>query len=240
MTGERDDHMLRVDSIHTYYGKSHIIQGVSLTVDAHECVSLLGRNGAGKTTTLRSIIGLNPPRRGDIRFKGKPINGLKPYDIARRGIAYVPENRQIFSTLTVLENLNMSAQKHRASQRWNRDRIFEVFPALAERRHNRGSQLSGGEQQMLTIARALMANPDLLLLDEPTEGLAPLIVEILLEVIQTIKQEGLTIILVEQNVGATRHVADRYYILQQGRTVYDADNAGFWSQPELQQQYLGV
>ena len=232
--------MLHVDAIQTYYGKSHIIQGVSFHVDPHECVALLGRNGAGKTTTLRSIIGLTPPREGQVVLKGQSLKGLKPFEIARRGVTYVPEDRQIFATLTVDENLQLSVQKERTGGPWNLERVFDVFPRLAERRHNRGNQLSGGEQQMLAIARALMANPELILLDEPTEGLAPLIVETLLEIIAGIKKEGLTIVLVEQNVAATRQVADRYYILQQGQLVYDGTNAEFWSQLQLQEKYLGV
>jgi branched-chain amino acid transport system ATP-binding protein len=232
--------MLSIEEIDTYYGKSHIIQGLSLDVRSHECVALLGRNGAGKTTTLRSIIGLTPPRRGRIRFKQQPTSGLKPYEIARLGVAYVPENRQIFSTLTVMENLQLSVQRARGNGIWGLDHIFELFPRLAERRSNRGNQLSGGEQQMLAIARALMANPELILLDEPTEGLAPLIVETLLGTISEIKKEGLTIVLVEQNVAATRIVADRYYILQQGRCVYHGSRDDFWNKPELQTEYLGV
>ena len=212
--------MLNVEGIQTYYGKSHIIQGISLDVKAHECVSLLGRNGAGTTTTLKSIMGLIPPREGSIRFKGQEIAGRKPFEISRQGIGLVPEDRQIFTTLTVTENLRISYQKERAGGQWDMDRVFEAFPRLADRRDNRGNQLSGGEQQMLAVARALMANPDLLLLDEPTEGLAPLIVEIVLEIIESIKREGLTIILVEQNVAATKKVADRYYILKEGCVVY--------------------
>jgi branched-chain amino acid transport system ATP-binding protein len=232
--------LLQLEDIHTFYGKSHIIQGVSFNVQAQECVALLGRNGAGKTTTLRSVIGLVPPRGGRIVFNGKPINGLKPHEISRRGIGYVPEDRQIFASLTVLENLTISIQPKRAAGPWNLDRVFAVLPSLADRRKNRGSQLSGGEQQMLSIARALMTNPEILLLDEPSEGLAPLIVEKLLEMIQSLKQGGLTIVLVEQDVEATRGVADRYCILQQGQLVYQGDHAEFWSRPELQEKFLGV
>ncbi len=232
--------MLNVKGIQTYYGKSHILQGISLSVNARECVSILGRNGAGKTTTLKSIMGLVPPKEGSIRFKGQEIGGRKPFEISRQGIGLVPEDRQIFTTLTVTENLRISYQKNRAGGQWNMDRVFEAFPRLAERRGNRGYQLSGGEQQMLAVARALMANPDLLLLDEPSEGLAPLIVEIVLEIIESIKREGLTIILVEQNVAATQKVADRYYILQEGCVVYHGSNEEFWSKPELQKKYLGV
>jgi branched-chain amino acid transport system ATP-binding protein len=232
--------MLKVEDIHTYYGKSHILQGVSFDVQVKECMALLGRNGAGKTTTLRSIVGLVPPRSGRIGLHDRPINGLQPFQISRLGIGYVPEDRQVFSALTIQENLTISIQKRRADGPWSLERIFEVFPILAERRKNRGNQLSGGEQQMLSIARALMTNPDLLLLDEPTEGLAPLIVEKLLEIILDLKKGGLTIILVEQDVEATSHVADRYCILQQGRLVYQSSHKDFWAQPELQEKYLGV
>jgi len=232
--------MLQLENIHTFYGKSHIIQGVSFNVQVQECVALLGRNGAGKTTTLRTVIGLVPPRGGRIVFNGKPINGLKPHEISRLGIGYVPEDRQIFASLTVLENLTISIQPKRASGPWNLERVFAVLPSLADRRKNRGSQLSGGEQQMLSIARALMTNPDILLLDEPSEGLAPLIVEKLLEIIQSLKQSGLTIVLVEQDVEATRQVADRYCILQQGQLMYQGNHAEFWSRPELQEKFLGV
>lgn len=232
--------MLKMEDVHTYYGKSHILQGVSFQVRAQECMAVLGRNGAGKTTTLRSIIGLVPPRKGRISFNDRPINGLRPFEISRLGIAYVPEDRQIFSALTVVENLTISIQKNRSRGPWSLDRIFEIFPILAERRKNHGNQLSGGEQQMLSIARALMTNPDLMLLDEPTEGLAPLIVEKLLDIIGNLKESGLTIILVEQDVEATSHVADRYCILQQGLVVHQSSHKEFWSQPELQERYLGV
>jgi branched-chain amino acid transport system ATP-binding protein len=232
--------MLQLEDVHTFYGKSHIIQGVSFNVRKKECLALLGRNGAGKTTTLRSIIGLVPPRSGRILFNGRYLQGLKPFEISRLGIGYVPEDRQIFHSLTVLENLGISIQKKRTGGQWDIERVFDFFPSLAERRNNRGNQLSGGEQQMLSIARALMTNPDLLLLDEPTEGLAPLIVEKLLEVIQSLKQSGLTIVLVEQDVQATREVADRYCILQQGRLVHQSEHSEFWSTPELQEAYLGV
>ncbi len=232
--------LLQVEDIHSYYAKSHILQGVSFAVRPKECLSLMGRNGAGKTTTLRSVIGLVAPRSGRILFNGRPINGRQPFEISRMGIGYVPEDRQIFASLTVLENLAISVQKQRSDGPWGLERIFEIFPRLAERRRNRGSQLSGGEQQMLSIARALMTNPDLQLLDEPTEGLAPLIVEKLLEIIQSLKQSGLTIILVEQDVHATRQVADRYCILQEGVLVHQSSHTEFWSQPELQERFLGV
>jgi branched-chain amino acid transport system ATP-binding protein len=232
--------MLSVEDINTFYGKSHILQGVSLDVGAHECIAVLGRNGAGKTTTLKSIMGLTPPRTGRVMFKKQDITSLKPYQISRLGIAFVPEDRQIFSTLTVVENLRISSQKARADGRWCMDRVFDVFPRLLERKSNRGHQLSGGEQQMLTIARALMTNPELLMLDEPTEGLAPLIVKTVLGILDEIKKEGLTITLVEQNVDATKPVADRYYILQQGQMVFEGSHDAFWSNPQLKEDFLGV
>ena len=232
--------MLQVDDIHTSYGKSHIIQGISFDVNAHECVTLLGRNGAGKTTTLRTIMGLNPPQKGQILYRGKPIHRSKPFEISRMGIGYVPEDRQIFSSLTVSENLNFSIKPSQAKGQWTLEKVYDFFPVLAERSNNKGNQLSGGEQQMLTIARALMTNPGLLLLDEPTEGLAPLIVELLLKIIKEVKAKGQTIVLVEQDVYATREVADRYFILQQGQIVYQGSNNEFWSQPELLDKYLGV
>ena len=231
--------MLSLSGINTYYGKSHILQGVSLEVKAHECIALLGRNGAGKTTTLKSIMGLTPPRTGRIRYKDLYIEKQRPFQISQAGIALVPEDRQIFTTLTVSENLNISRQKKRGGD-WNVERVFEAFPRLAERRNNRGHQLSGGEQQMLTIARALMTNPELLLLDEPSEGLAPLIVETVLGIIEQLKKSGLTIIIVEQNVEATKLVADRYYILQQGLIVFEGSHRDFWSRPELSEKFLGV
>ena len=232
--------ILSVEDIHTYYGKSHILQGISLEVRPHECIALLGRNGAGKTTTLKSIMGLTPPRLGRILYKGQDISALKPYEMSRMGIALVPEDRQIFTTLTVAENLRISSQKARSDGRWTIDRVFEAFPRLAERQNNRGGQLSGGEQQMLAIARALMTNPELLLLDEPSEGLAPLIVKTVLEIIREVKKEGLTIIIVEQNIEATKLVADHYYILQQGQKVFEGSHDQFWSRPQLMEEFLGV
>ena len=240
MNSKETQYMLQVDDIHTSYGKSHIIQGISFDVNAHECVTLLGRNGAGKTTTLRTIMGLNPPQKGQILYRGKPIHRSKPFEISRMGIGYVPEDRQIFSSLTVSENLNFSIKPSQAKGQWTLEKVYDFFPVLAERSNNKGNQLSGGEQQMLTIARALMTNPGLLLLDEPTEGLAPLIVELLLKIIKEVKAKGQTIVLVEQDVYATREVADRYFILQQGQIVYQGSNNEFWSQPELLDKYLGV
>jgi branched-chain amino acid transport system ATP-binding protein len=228
---------LSVDNIHSYYGKSHIIQGLSFSVDRGECFTFLGRNGAGKTTTLRSLMGLVPPAGGSIHFNGMKTDGLKPYRISRLGLGYVPEERHIFSSLSVEENLRIAEREGSA---WTLERVYDLFPRLAERRGNMGNELSGGEQQMLAIARALATDPLLLLLDEPTEGLAPLIVEMLLKTIQLIKEEGVTIILVEQNVNATLVVTDHYCILQQGVSVFQGSCQEFKDRPELTEQYLGV
>jgi len=231
--------MLQVKDIHTYYGKSHVIQGISLEVNKGELVSLLGRNGAGKTTTLRSIMGLTIPRFGMILYGGIEITKKKSYEICKAGIGYVPEDRRIFSTLTLMENLNI-AIRERGGREWDHERIFSLFPALAGRKRHRGCELSGGEQQMLSIARALMGNPFLLLLDEPTEGLAPLIVEALIKVIEQIKRERLTILLVEQNVESAFQVADRHYILEQGSIVYHGANDELRNNEEVMSRYLSV
>ncbi len=231
--------MLQVKDIHTFYGKSHVIQGISLEVNKGELVSLLGRNGAGKTTTLRSIMGLTVPRFGMIRYGGMEITKKKSYEICKAGIGYVPEDRRIFSTLTLMENLNIAIRKS-GGREWHHERIFSLFPTLAERMKHRGCELSGGEQQMLSIARALMGNPSLLLLDEPTEGLAPLIVESLIKVIEQIKKDGLTILLVEQNVESAFKVADRHYILEQGRIVYHGANDELKNNEEVMGRYLSV
>jgi branched-chain amino acid transport system ATP-binding protein len=231
--------MLQVKDIHTFYGKSHIIQGISLDVNKGELVSLLGRNGAGKTTTLRSIMGLTAPRFGNIFYEGFEITQKRSFEICKAGIGYIPEDRRIFSTLTLMENLNIAIQKDRGRE-WHHERIFSLFPTLAERKRHRGCELSGGEQQMLSIARALMGNPSLLLLDEPTEGLAPLIVEKLIEVIERIKKEGMTILLVEQNVESAFKMADRHYILEQGKIVYHGTNDELRNNKEVMGRYLSV
>ena len=240
MIDNTDGEIMKLENIHTFYGMSHIIQGISLIIKKKECISYLGRNGAGKTTTLRSIMGLNPPREGKIFLNGRGINGKKPFEISRWGVGYVPEDRRIFGTLSLIENLNIAIQRRAGRDKWNIDTVFDVFPSLAERRNHKGNELSGGEQQMLAIARALMGNPEILLLDEPTQGLAPVIVGVVLEIIQRIKNEGITIFLVEQNVEATYQVTDWYYILQQGLIVYQGSIEEFRSNQELKERYLGV
>jgi len=232
--------MIVLENIHAYYGTSHILQGIDLRVEAGEVVSLLGRNGAGKTTTMKTIMGLLNPAQGRITYKGDVISGLKPFKIARRGIAYVPENRAIFVHLSVVENLEIATvgMANRRHGKWTVSRVFENFPRLAERLNQKGGTLSGGEQQMLTIARALMSEPDLLLLDEPSEGLAPLIVAELQQIIKEIVAEGITVLLVEQNLDMVTAMAQRHYIMDQGRIVYHGTNAEFMSNDEIKDRYL--
>ena len=230
--------MLAVDEIHTYYGTSHILQGLSLTIGAGESISLLGRNGAGKTTTIRSIIGFTRPRAGHIRFQGQEITRLAPHRIVGRGIALVPQGRRIFSNLTVEENLAIVG--HAASGAWDLARVYQTFPRLKERRSNHGDQLSGGEQQMLAIARALLLNPRLILMDEPSEGLAPLIIREIGNIIREIKADGLSVLLVEQNLGLGLSVADRCYVLSKGRIVYEATPQKLRENVQIHKQYLGV
>jgi branched-chain amino acid transport system ATP-binding protein len=231
--------MLKVEGIQTYYGESHILHGVDLEIQKGEVVCLLGRNGAGKTTTLRSVMGLTPPREGSIFLNGENIARKKAYDIGRMGVAWVPEERRIFKTLTVMENLRIAERKGDEGK-WTIERIMEIFTNLASRRQNRGDELSGGEQQMLAVARALMRNPQLILLDEPTEGLAPVMVDAVMDVIQQIKEEGVTIFLVEQNVEASMKVAHRHYILEQGKVVAHIGNEELKKDQSLRERYLSI
>lgn len=233
--------ILEVKDIHTYYGMSHILFGVSLSVKKGEVVALLGRNGAGKTTTLRSIIGLAPPKSGSIQFKGQEIAGRPPYEIARLGIGFVPEDRRIFPDLTVLENLEVGKKGGPDGRGgWDLEKVFDYFPKLKELRNQMGGTLSGGEQQMLTIARTLMGNPELLLLDEPSEGLAPLIVRALEELIQRLKLEGMTILLAEQNLKFVGRLADQAYIIDDGRIPYEGRIEDLWRNEEVKKRYLAV
>jgi branched-chain amino acid transport system ATP-binding protein len=209
--------VLEAEGLHTYYGKSHILRGVSLEVREGEIVSLLGRNGAGKSTTMRSLMGLTKAREGMVRIFGQTTTQLNPYRIAALGVGFVPEGRKIFPNLTVEENLKVPAERPGP---WSIPRVYELFPRLAERKANRGGQLSGGEQEMLAIARALLLNPNLILLDEPSQGLAPLIVQDVFRVIQTARDEGISVLLVEQNVRAAVEISDRAYVLDDGHVVY--------------------
>jgi branched-chain amino acid transport system ATP-binding protein len=227
--------------IHTYYGVSHILHGVDFTVRRGETVGLMGRNGMGKTTLLRSVLGLVRPRAGEVRIGGAVMTGAAPYAIARKGIAYVPEGRGIFPTLSVRENLVMAARSGADGRRdWSFERVMNTFPRLAERLTHGGAQLSGGEQQMLTIGRALMTNPDLLILDEATEGLAPKISREIWAIIGQIKQAGIAAVIVDKNFAAVSAVADRVLILVKGATAYDGSTADLRAQPELRVKYLGV
>ena len=213
--------MLEVDAISTYYGLSRALFGVSLTVERGQCVCLLGRNGVGKSTVMRSIIGLNPPAEGKVRFGGTSIEGWRTDRIARAGVGFVPEDRRVFGELTVLENLEVARRAARRPGRWTTVAVWSLFPKLETLRDRRAGNLSGGEQQMLTIARTLMCNPELLLLDEPSEGLAPLVVESLLEQVGRLKAEGLTILLAEQGVAFSLALADRVYVLEKGAVVHE-------------------
>jgi branched-chain amino acid transport system ATP-binding protein len=228
---------LTLDDVHTYYGESHVVQGVSLGVGTGEVVTILGRNGMGKTTLIRSIVGFTPPREGRVTFKGETITGWPPYLLVERGMAIVPQGRRVFPSLTVRENL---AVARRPGGRWTEARVCELFPRLRERAHNRAGKLSGGEQQMLAIGRALMTNPDLLLMDEPTEGLAPLLVREVGRVIGELRREGLSILLVEQNLPLALAVADRAHILSRGRIVHTATPNELAADEAVKSRYLGV
>ncbi len=229
--------ILNVDQIHAYYGKSHVLQGVSLRIDEGELVTLLGRNGAGKTTTLKAIAGVLQPPQGRITFAGQATHQLATHHVAQRGICLVPEHRGVFKLLTVEENLLLALRK---DSPWQLDDVYRIFPRLKERRTNGGGQLSGGEQQMLAIGRALMNNPRLLMLDEPVEGLAPVIVEEIVAQLKVIKAAGVTILLVEQNLEVCTQLADRHYIIEQGRIVHEAGNADFIADDTVKDRYLGV
>jgi branched-chain amino acid transport system ATP-binding protein len=231
--------VLQVEELYTAYGLSQVLFGVSIRVARGECVCLLGRNGVGKTTTMRSIIGLTPPSRGRVVWKGRDITGRPPYRIARAGIGFIPEDRRIFADLTVWENLDVAARGARDGG-WTVERVFGLFPKLRELVDRQGGFLSGGEQQMLTIARTLMGNPELLLLDEPSEGLAPLVVDHLKEQIGRLKGEGLTILLAEQNVGFSLDLADRVYVLEKGHIRFEGSAAEFRANDAIRQQYLAI
>lgn len=232
--------MLEIERMNTFYGQSHILFDVALTVSENEVVSLLGRNGAGKTTTLRSVMGLTPARSGRIVFEGADISHCRPHQVCRRGIGFVPEDRRIFPKLTVQENLEVAAQATNRKGAWSVQRAFELFPQLAERRNNLGNQLSGGEQQMLTIARALMSNPALILLDEPSEGLAPAVVRTVGDVIGVIRDEGISVLLVEQNAAFACRISDRVHILDDGRVRFTGSVAELNADEDLKQRYLAL
>ena len=236
--------MLEVRDLHSYYGKSHILHGVSLELKEGELVCLLGRNGVGKSTTLKSIMGVVQPKQGSIRFHNQEMLGKAPYEIARLGIGYVPEDRRIFRSLTVHENLLMGIKGGKQSSAgddgWTIERVYKLFPRLEERRAQKGGHLSGGEQQMLTVVRTLMGNPQVILVDEPTEGLAPLIVKDVLEMLNTVRKSGVTVLMVEQNFKAAIKVADRYYIMGKGHIVFEGNTEQLLAAEGVRKTYLEV
>ncbi|MGH7334433.1 MAG: ABC transporter ATP-binding protein [Candidatus Rokuibacteriota bacterium] len=229
--------ILRLERVDTFYGLVHMLHGITLAVAPGECVTLLGRNGAGKTTVIKTVMGLVPPRQGKVIFKGADITGLPPHVVARRGIAYVPASRGIFSALTAQENLDIA---HVRGAPWTPELVFERFPKLSALRRRRGRVLSGGEQQMLAIGRALVTHPALILLDEPSQGLAPLVVDAVLEMLHELRREGTSLVLVEQNVPMALALADRVYILDQGAIVYAGPTAEFAADERVALRYLGV
>jgi branched-chain amino acid transport system ATP-binding protein len=238
--------LLAVEALHAHYGKSHILHGVSLQIDAGEIVCLLGRNGVGKSTTLKSIMGLVRPTRGRVLFKGSSIEGLPPYRVARLGLGYVPEERRIFPTITVRENLLMGIKGKRGAKSgaphdgWSLERVYEFFPRLKERQRQRAGTLSGGEQQMLTMGRTLMGNPDLLLVDEPTEGLAPMIVEQVERILRAIHASGTPVLLVEQSMETALALAERVYVMSKGQIVFQGSVRELQESDTVRKQYLEV
>jgi branched-chain amino acid transport system ATP-binding protein len=232
--------MLSVDDIHTYYGDSYVLQGVSLAVESGQLVVLMGRNGVGKTTTIRSIVGLTPPRRGTVTFEGSEITGLDTYRIARLGIGLVPQGRRVFESLTVDEHLEAAGRHRNGAATWTNERIYDLFPRLRERRSNRGVQLSGGEQSMLAIARALRTEPRFLLMDEPTEGLAPVYVENVLATIRQLQSAGQSILLVVQELAVAAQIADYVYVMNGGRVVFEGQPVELQRRLDVQSRYLGI
>ena len=233
--------MLEINELETAYGQSQVLFGIELNVGKGEVVTLLGRNGMGKTTTLHSVMGLVPSRSGDIRFQGQELRELPSYQIAKTGLSLVPEGRQIFPNLTVLENLVATASNRSQSENpWNLDRVFDLFPRLPNRIQHMGNQLSGGEQQMLAIGRALMTNPKLLILDEATEGLAPLIRNEIWNCVSNLKSAGQSILLVDKNIDALTRIADRHYIIEKGKVVWDGTSSELQGDQDLQHRFLGV
>ncbi|GAD15291.1 ATP-binding cassette domain-containing protein [Geobacillus thermoleovorans] len=235
--------MLELQDVHSYYGTSYILQGVTFSVLKGKCVALLGRNGAGKTTTIHTVAGLHKAKRGSIRFKNRSLESLPPHQISRLGIGLVPQGRRIFPSLTVKENLTMPARKRKADDggiNWDLEKIYELFPVLKERENNFGTQLSGGQQQMLAIGRALMTNPEFLLMDEPSEGLAPVIIDQIGEIIVQLKEAGLSILIVEQNIALACKAADEILIMNKGKIVWSGSPDELMVNEDVQHKYLGV
>jgi branched-chain amino acid transport system ATP-binding protein len=231
--------ILEVEDIHTYYGDAYVLQGLSLRLEEGQILGLLGRNGVGKTTLVNSVVGFNPPRRGRIRFKGSDITGAASFETVRIGMGLVPQGRRVFPSLSVEENLQV-AERGTGRRGWNLSSVYALFPRLEERRRQRAKTLSGGEQQMLAIARGLMTNPDCLIMDEPSEGLAPIIIQGLWDAIRKLKAAGLSILLVEQNAALALKLVDYVHVMSKGRVVYSADPQTLWSNEEVKASYLGI
>lgn len=231
--------LLEVNDLNTYYGESHVLQGCSLQV-GKECVAVLGRNGMGKTTLMRSIMGLTPPRSGRVTWQGQELAGRKPYNIASQGLGYVPQGRRLFPSLSVEEHLTLTFRRTGQADEWTPKKVFDLFPEIARRRSISGARLSGGEQQMLAIGRALVTNPRIILLDEPSEGLAPVAVDRVVEICRQLLQENIAILLVEQNIHVAEALANRVYILVGGRTVHESTAGAFLENIEMRHKYLGV
>jgi branched-chain amino acid transport system ATP-binding protein len=232
--------VITVEDVHTYRGLSYVLQGISLNAPDAQCTALLGRNGMGKTTLVETIMGLLPARQGEITLDGTSLRHKEPFQIAKRGVALVPQGRHVFASLTVEENLTLAARGAEADNSWTLERVYDLFPNLSRRRKNRGSDLSGGEQQMLAIGRAVMTNPQALLMDEPSEGLAPVIVDLVGEVILLLKKEGLCVFLVEQNYNLAVETADTLHILAGGRVVWDGTPEELEAAPDVRHEHLGV
>jgi branched-chain amino acid transport system ATP-binding protein len=231
--------ILEVEDIHTYYGEAYVLQGLSLKLEQGQILGLLGRNGVGKTTLVNSIVGFNPPRRGRIMFKGAEITHVTSFETVRSGMGLVPQGRRVFPTLSVEENL-LVAERHPERHGWNLERVYDLFPRLRERRTQRAKTLSGGEQQMLAIGRGLMTNPDCLIMDEPSEGLAPIIIQGVWEAIGKLKAEGLSILLVEQNASLALKLVDYVHVMSKGQVVYSAPPQELWANEEIKSHYLGI
>lgn len=231
--------LLEVEDVHTYYGDSYILQGISLQLEAGQILGILGRNGVGKTTLVNSLVGFTPPRRGTIRFQGHDITQSTSFETVRLGIGLVPQGRRVFASLSVEENLKVAARTDQSNP-WSLERIYDLFPRLGERRRQRSKTLSGGEQQMLAIGRGLMTNPSCLIMDEPSEGLAPIIIQHVWEIITRLREEGLSILLVEQNVALALKVVDYVHVISKGQVVHASDPDALWHNEEIKSQYLGI